>query len=147
MTPLKPLVWDKNEIYTVPHSRNAWNDFQLRCGMEHALQLSEEQAVVEITKALAESGLSPLHAASVRFPFTMPPMSYTPGCMDDQQMRENALLRDFAFDAQDVLKDYFEGDIWRGWFVAPYFVEGDDAHGTLWLGVFADDGLAQEVIE
>lgn len=144
--PLKPLVWDKNETYMVPHSRGAWNDFQLRCGMEHALQLDEE-LVLETTKALAESGLAPLHAVSVCYPFVMPPVSYDSECMTDQQMRENAVLRDFAFDAQDVLKNHFESDTWCDWFVAPYFTEGDDAHNNLWLGVFVDDGLAQEVIE
>lgn len=138
MPQLKPLVWDKNKTYMVPHSRGAWNDFQLRCGMEHALQLNEE-SVLEITKVLAESGLAPLYAASVCYPFVVPLVSYNSECMSDQQRRENAVLRDFAFDAQDILKDYFRGDIWCSWFVAPYFAEGDDGHTRVWIGVFVDN--------
>lgn len=114
--------------------------------MEYSLR-SSEQDIHEISKCLKERNLMSLHMVCINYPFYIPPPVYTPGCMSKQQEQDNKVLRDFAFDAQSALQSYFHSEMWHGWFVAPYFAEGDDTHSTLYIGVFVDEELAQEVIE
>lgn len=140
--PPRPMLWDKEARYMVEPGRRAWNDFEMRRSMERALSF-EHEAIVELTKLLAVHDLRPLHSVRVTYPFIMSPTPYPPEGLPPERDTENTRLKEFAFDAQDALDEYFGGSDWRHWFVAPYM--NDD--NTFYLGVFVDETFVTEVVE
>lgn len=141
-----PMIW--GEDYYVSHQppESLWNDGEIRRGMEFALRMQDGH-VHEITKILRERKLDPLLSVQVSFPYERLPAVFRPGCMREEQERENVMLKNYVFDAYDALAEYFADAQWRGWFVAPYFSECDDTYSTCNLGIFVDEQLSSEMVE
>lgn len=120
----------------VSHSTRA--DWAIRTMMERALRYSDEEVLI-ITKELAEVDVKALHSVELSRPFTTPALSDTGS--------NNSLLKEFAFDAYDVLNGHFGFIEWTDWFIAPYFDLGDDLGDRFWLGVFVADTFDETVVE
>lgn len=144
--PARPLRWDPEDRYSVPISRSIWSDYEIRRSMEHALSRSSDEVRV-ITKQLVGVGLRAMHTVTVRHPYELPGLDYTPGAMSADREADNQALKGFAFDAYDRLRAHFGDARWHDWFVAPFFAEGDDTHDTVNLGVFIGARLLDEVVE
>lgn len=111
-------------------------DWRIRSAMELALKMSEVE-VQASTKLIDELGcvdllsdyLKDRESPEFQYPIVLQPIRRGEDPVDKQ-------LRDFAFDACDALADKFDESIWHDWYIAPYFLEGDDTRQTFKLGVF-----------
>lgn len=146
LPPARPIVWSPDVPYSPPIPETVWRDDEVRRGIEHALGL-EAECVRTITKTLREQGLSSLHSVQLQYPYKAPDVERVPCSMSSKELETNRLLQTFAYDAYDALAQHFRYNDWRGWFIAPYFLAGDDRHSVMQLGVFVDETFITEVVE
>ncbi len=112
------------------------HDWQIRRAMTTAVQCDDVR-VGEITKELQhQEDMTLLHAVPLQRPFCMPPAVV--GADMGDLGADNATMRAFAFDAFEVLSEYFGHEAWGGWGIVPYFAEHDDTRGSFYLGVFVE---------
>lgn len=111
-------------------------DWQIRTLVDRAVRCDESQ-ITQITKELQAEGLRPLPktGVTVKQPFELPG---TEGFGDN-----NEELKKFCLEAYDALIPHFD----IGWFIAPYFRDGDDMHLSCELGIFTTDNFNGTVVE
>lgn len=115
-----------------------WRDCEIRRAMEFSV-LQSEQKIQFSTKEIQASGLLSLLGISLNLS-SVSLGAHLPGASNDK-------LKMFAYTAYDVLDKHFQETDWHDWYVAPYFVEGDDTRRTFNLGVFIDENFNQTVVE
>lgn len=117
-----------------------WRDNEVRTAVEHALVMGS-QDVLEVTKFLYEEAPIQLISTVLCYPYVMPPRVFTEGCRSSKDREQDMLIRDFVDDGYMALRQQFGESEWTGWFVAPYFLSGNDSGDHFALGLFVGQYL------
>ncbi len=107
-------------------------DWRIRAAIEYALTMSEVeiQTATKILDDLNGAELDGMKPLELQYPATLPNVNL------NEAGTANNELQKFVFDTYEVLAEHFNGSEWRDWYVAPYFLEGDDTRRVFRLGVF-----------
>ena len=131
--PPEPGVYANGE-QARPIPGSMWRDNEIRRAMEYALRLTYEDQVL-LQKYIEATAARPLFSIRLSCPYVAPPLVAS----GDKVGSHNDLLKDFAFEAYDLLDAYFDGEWSNDWCIAAYKDRVDESN-TFRLGVF----LAQD---
>lgn len=113
------------------------NDYYLRLAMENVLSCTHDE-ILTATKFIQESEIEEIYSVKLSKPICLP-SAYTHGTHNDT-------LRQFAFDAYDLLQYVYGSNEWGDWLLIPHYRLGDDSFEDVTLGLFICNNN-QQVIE